>query len=105
MNTGRQLERERRPCGSPSWISSSVTFSSRIASVSSSENIETRVEHLLARCFGLVRAASAGIVPRSMIVSPLSPSKWMRLHLDEVDDALELVLEADRDLHHHGVVA
>ena len=46
---------------------------------------------------------SAGISLSTMF-SPLSPSKRIGLHRDEVDHALELVLEADRQLQQDGVV-
>src|SRR6266542_3832457 len=63
-------------------MSCSVTRSSRIASVSSSENMD---------------AASS-------ISSRVFAAEADRLHRDEIDDADELVLEADGELHQHRVV-
>ena len=52
------------------------------------------LDHLAAPHLGVVGGSSG--MSRSSTVSPFSPEEE-RLHLDEVDDALEVVAAADRD--------
>ena len=61
------------PLRTASWISSSVTVSSRMASVSSSEKSET-ASSMLSRAASASWSSSDGI-SSSRTFSPLSPSK------------------------------
>ena len=85
----RELPRERSPWRIAWSISSAVTRSSSIASVSSSENIETAssISSRVGRGLGL--RSSAGISASTHVLAVVA-LEVERLHADEIDDALEL---------------
>ena len=63
-----------------------------------------RVDQLVVVLVRLLRQLARDL-DRSSIFVPRSSSQTMRLHLDEVDDAAEVLLLADRQLHRHRVGA
>ena len=62
------------------------------------------VQHLLPLGLGLVHELGGDLGHAQALVVGTGV-EVVRLHLDQVDDALELVLESDGDLHEHGVEA
>lgn len=84
-----------------SCTTASVTRSSRTASVSSSENREAASSSSSLAALASSRSRE-GISPCTTS-SPKGPPEGIGLHGDEVHDSQEFSLQADRDLHEHGI--
>ena len=90
------------PLRTAARIIAGVGRSSRTASISSSENIDT-ASSISARFRMRLGAQVLGDLFRAADLA-VHAVEVVRLHLDEIDDAFELPFQPDRDLHQDGVV-